>query len=217
MQAKLNDRLDEEVLSQERTFIAHELHDSLAQTLASVRFTIRNLDHAIQGGDECEIFEIMETLENNVELANRELRELITRFRAPFDELSLIPAIKAQVEKFESETGIRTVFQNKTKGLSASTLVASQVIRIVQEALANVRKHAGASVVRVAIRPDGESVKVLVEDDGCGFECESGQNDSEESFGLKVMNERAARIDGILKIESAESEGTRVLLTLSGM
>ena len=154
----------------ERTWLAHELHDSLAQTLASVRYYIRNLDHAIQGGDECEIYELLEIVEDNVEVANTELRALISRFRAPMEEGSLIPAIEHIIRKFRGETSLNAVFQNRLGDIEFPPVVVSQVVRIVQEAVANIRKHAQADLIRVMLYLESERYHLLVEDDGLGFD-----------------------------------------------
>ena len=197
----------------ERTWLAHELHDSLAQTLASVRYYIRSLDHAIQGGDECEIYELLEIVEDNVEVANTELRALISRFRAPMEEDSLIPAIENIIRKFRSETGLNAVFQNRLGDIEFPPVVVSQVVRIVQEAVANIRKHAKATLIRVMLYLESERYHVLVEDDGPGFDPTLLPDGGNEHFGLKVMRERAARIDGELDIDSAPGEGVRICLT----
>ncbi len=199
--------------AQERTYLAHELHDSLAQTLASVRYYIRNLDHAIQGGDECEIFELLETVENNVEIANKELRELINRFRGPMEEEDLIPALENITLKFKAETAINAVFQNRLSDIECSQLVTAQVVRIVQEALANIRKHADATMVRVMVHQESESIHLLVEDDGIGFDQKKVAADCANHFGLKTMAERATRTNGSFNIDSIPGEGTRVQLT----
>lgn len=200
-------------LMQERAYIAHELHDSLAQTLASVRYHIRNLDHAIQGGDECEIYELLEVVEDNVEIANTELRELIRRFRAPMSGDSLIPAIEGIIRKFKDETGLNTVLQNRLGEIEFPPTVMFQVVRIVQEAMANTRKHAKADMVRVMMHFESDLYHVLVEDDGIGFDQELWSGAEDRHFGLNVMCERAARINGELGIDSVPDEGTRVLLT----
>ena len=197
----------------ERTWLAHELHDSLAQTLASVRYYIRNLDHAIQGGDECEIYELLEIVEDNVEVANTELRALISRFRAPMEEDNLIPAIENIIRKFRGETGLNAVFQNRLGDIEFPPVVVSQVVRIVQEAVANIRKHAKADLIRVMLYLESERYHLLVEDDGLGFDPTLLPNGRNEHFGLKVMRERAARIDGELDIDSVPGEGTRIRLT----
>ena len=214
-----NSETEVDALAEERNHIAHELHDSLAQTLASVRYTIRNLDHAIQGGDECEMFEILEVLETNVEVANKELRHLITKFRAPLLEERLIPAIEMVVGKFRLETGVNTILQNRVGFVDLPIELVSEVLRIVQEALANIKKHAGANNVRVLIDNEmdqnNNNYHVLIEDDGAGFDVKKLDKNKKLNFGLNIMRERANRMGGSLDIDSANDEGTRVRLTFA--
>ena len=90
--------------------------------------------------------------------------------------------------------------------------VEVQVLRIIQEALANIRKHSQAHAVRVILRalPDDQFL-VLVEDDGVGIQ-EPEPGEPGEHLGLKILQERATRIGGTLRIESEPGEGTRVIL-----
>ncbi len=196
----------------ERAWLACELHDSLAQTLASVRYYIRNLDHAIQGGDECEIYELLEIVENNVEVANTELRALINRFRAPMEESNLLPAMENIIRKLRGEAGLNAVFQNRLGDIEFPPAVTFQVIRIAEEAAANIRKHAEADLVRVMLYVEAGRYHLLIEDDGCGFDPVLPEDSRDGHFGLKIMQERAAGIGGELDIDSAPGEGARIRL-----
>ncbi|MCU7810371.1 MAG: histidine kinase, partial [Candidatus Thiodiazotropha sp. (ex Notomyrtea botanica)] len=97
---------------EERTSLAHELHDSLAQTLASLRFQIRMLEDTLQDGDASEklMFEA-QRIHNGLDEAHDELRELINSFRAPLDQRGLVQALEKLVERFQQETGISAFFQ----------------------------------------------------------------------------------------------------------
>jgi len=195
---------------EERAYLAHELHDCLAQTLASIRYQVRILDHALHNREDSEVWSKLEVVEEGVEEANREIRALIDRFRAPFDEGAVVPSMEEAVQRFEKETGIRTVFQNNVRNVELPLDINSQVVRIVQEALANIREHAEAKTVRVMFHcGDGRGL-VLVEDDGVGFVATSKGERMSEHIGLSVMRERAARINGELTVESDPLEGTRV-------
>ncbi len=199
---------------EERTYLAHELHDSLAQTLASIRYQLRVLDHAFQANEESKVWKMLEVVENSVEEANRELRELITRFRAPVDNLGLAPTIEDVIQKFKADTSVKIVFQNSVPDIDLPLAVESQIVRIIQEALTNIRKHANPRTVRVMMRREEDILHVLVEDDGDGFDVQVNKVDQREHIGLLVMSERASRIGGDLSIESAFTEGTRVHLEL---
>ncbi len=199
---------------EERNRLANELHDSLAQTLASLRFQVRVLDETLHQRDESATWQKLEQVENNLDEAYRELRELIARFRAPIDQPTLAPSIEKIIQRFKEESGILTFFHNALGDALLPENVELQVVRIVQEALNNVRKHSNANAVRVMMRrePDG-LYRVLIEDDGVGFDRPRKSDSPGERIGLSIMRERAKDIGGKLTIESEPSEGTRVHLS----
>ncbi len=201
---------------EERTHLAHELHDSLAQTLASLRFQVRTLDEALHRNQESVVWEKLEGVESGIDEAYMELRELIARFRAPImDHTGLVPSIEKIVQSFKQSSGILTFFYNDLRDEPLPENIQPQVVRIVQEALANVRKHSQATAVRVMMRKeDSGRYRVLIEDDGIGFDIpEPLESSGGEHIGLSVMRERAEQINGELKVESEVGEGTRIHLT----
>jgi two-component system nitrate/nitrite sensor histidine kinase NarX len=211
-------RLDEEAnllsIMEERTRLANELHDSLAQSLASLKFQVRVLDETLHSGKEAALWQELERIENSLDEAYTELRELIAHFRAPVDKRGLIPAIQQAVERFRRNSRISTFLQLEWDNAALPAEVEIQVLRIVQEALANIRKHSEANTVRVLMRAGrkGGDYMVLIEDDGIGFQDKTVTGGPGEHLGLKILQERAARIGGKLKIESESGEGTRVIL-----
>ncbi len=201
---------------EERTSLAHELHDSLAQTLASLRFQVRMLEETLQdtGASEKAIRE-GQRIHNGLDEAHDELRELINSFRARLDQRGLVPALGKLVERFNQETGIAAFFQPDCLKIDLDTNQEMQALRIVQESLANIRKHAQAHTVRVLLRCRGlGKYLILVEDDGVGFEGSSPKGNPGEHIGLSIMQERARRIGGEFSIESEPGEGTRVELII---
>ena len=118
------------------------------------------------------------------------------------------------VERFRRNSGISAYLQLEWDGAKLPAEVEIQVLRIVQEALANIRKHSEANTVRVLMRAGhkGDDYMVLIEDDGVGFQEQVLRGGPGEHLGLKILQERAARIGGTLKIETETGEGTRVIL-----
>lgn len=201
---------------EERTSLAHELHDSLAQTIASLRFQVRMLEETLQNDLISEkAVQEAHRIHNGLDEAHDELRELINSFRAPFDQRGLVPALSKLVERFNQETGIPAFFQPDCLKTDLDTSQEMQALRIVQEALANIRKHAKAHTIRVLLRCRSPgSYLILVEDDGVGFEGAVPQGNPGEHIGLSIMEERARRVGGELSIESEPGEGTRVELVI---
>jgi two-component system nitrate/nitrite sensor histidine kinase NarX len=199
---------------EERTRMAHELHDSLAQTLASLRFKVRLFDDSLLQGKEEVIWHELEGLENTIDDAYAELRSLITDFRAPIDGKGVVRAVKRLTERFKIENDIDVFFYHNWDLNDLSRDTELEVVRIVQEALVNIKKHAKADNVRILMSSDEQGhCSVLIEDDGIGLPKKRPKpdNNTGEHIGLSVMTERAARINGELHFDS-DGEGTLVQL-----
>ena len=209
-------RTDDEskVLSivRERAAIAYELHDSLAQTLASLRLQADmlsdSLARAASGRAPPELARIQATLES----ANIELRELIAGFRAPVDGRDLRTALEEMTARYSAQSAMTVHLQIDGDLPELPAGPQLQVVRIVGEALANACAHSGGNLARVLVRSDPASMRVLVEDDGEGFSMPARDAAPGEHIGLSVMHERARWLGGTLVIESEPGEGTRVRL-----
>ncbi len=200
------------LVMQERTRLSHELHDSLAQTIASLRIQIRVIDETFHADDEKSIWHQMERIEYTIDQANDQLRELIAHFRVPIDAPGLIPSIEDSVSRTQAEMGIPVYFQNEWPDSEFSVDVELNVLRIVQESLANVRKHSQAAVVRVHLSYRDDRYNVLIEDDGVGFDESSVVSSRGHHLGLNILRDRAREIGASIDIESEPGDGTRIHL-----
>lgn len=211
-------RLDEETnaltIMQERTNIANELHDSLAQTLASVKYQVRVLDETIQQEEEAATWQELERIETSIDEAYTELRALISHFRLPIGEDNLTVSAEQIVERFKHDSDdIQVYLQKEWPDTKLPPHIELQVLRIIQEALTNARKHSEASTVRVLMRGnDNGHYTILIEDDGIGIYAQQRQNADGEHVGISVMHDRASRIGGTLTIEGEPREGVQVRL-----
>jgi len=214
--ARLDNETNRLSIMEERTRLAHELHDSLAQTLASLRFQVRVLDENLRLGEEPAVWHELEKIENNLDEAYAELRELITHFRAPIDKRGLLPGVEYLVNRFRNQTGIHIFLQQEWNFVQLPASSEVEVLRIVQEALNNIRKHSQAQNVRILMRakPGGDCL-ILIEDDGIGIDASKSKDKKRDHYGLNIMAERTKRINGDLKIETEAGEGTRVILTFN--
>ncbi|MGI9334339.1 MAG: ATP-binding protein [Gammaproteobacteria bacterium] len=231
-------RLDEEThklsLMRERTALAHELHDSLAQTLAGLGFQVKMLAETLTGevgtgevgtgqigtgqvaagaAGPCVDKEI-ESIQLSLDEANTELRELIANFRAPVDGDGMNAALQALVER-SSRQSTMTIFAQTDGPVDVIPAGARlQVLRIVREALSNACKHSGARTARVLLRvsADGDG-HLLIEDDGSGIDTKPLGRHPGEQIGLSIMDERTRRLGGHLRIDSEPGEGTQVTVT----
>ena len=201
---------------EERNALAHELHDSLAQTLASLRFQVRMFEDAL-GDTPIPTAARNDLIRVRVGLdeAHTELRELLASVRSPLDRRGLVPTLEKLILSLGQDTGAHVLFQNDCRPFDLSATQELQVLRIVQESLTNIRKHAHAHTVRLLLtrQPDG-TYRVLIEDDGVGFRTPTTGEGPGDHIGLAIMAERARRIGAELRIESEPGEGTRVELTL---
>lgn len=212
--SRLDAESNQTSIIQERNLLSSELHDSLAQTLASLKFQVANLDDSITGGDEETAEKEIAQIENTLNEAYTELRELIAHFRAPFDERGLVASIDKAINRFRKETGILILFQNEWQHEGLPSTLEMQVLRIVQESLNNIRKHSKAHAVRVLLRNKKDDQHLLmIEDDGIGIGNPTLNGKPGEHVGLSIMKERAQRIGGKLKIESESGEGTQIILS----
>ena len=211
-------RLDKEAnalnIIRERNSFANELHDSLAQTLASIKYQVRVLDETIHQEDEEATWQELERIETSIDEAHSELRALIAHFRLPIDEHSLAVSVEQIVERFKQDCDdVQVYLQKEWPYAKLPTQIELQVIRIIQEALTNARKHSGAKVVRVWMHGDENGhYFVLIEDDGIGLSKREQQNMAGEHVGLSVMQDRASRIGGTLSIDGEPGEGVQVRL-----
>ena len=196
----------------ERAAIAHELHDSLAQTLASLRLQADMLADSLAGSATGRTPPELARIQATLESANIELRELIAGFRAPVDGRDLRTALEEMTARYTAQSAMTVHLQIDGELPELPAGPQLQVVRIVGEALANACAHSGGNLARVLVRSNTASVRVLVEDDGEGFSMPARDAAPGEHIGLSVMCERARWLGGTLDIESEPGEGTRVSL-----
>jgi len=200
---------------EERTFLSHELHDSLAQTLVSLKFQTELLKQSYRENDSTSFGHELLRLENGLDKANSDLRDLLDHFRTRMDERGLIPAIQELINNLQAEIDINCYFQNDSRGETLPPDYEVQILHIIQEALSNIRKHSKAKNVRIIIRAENLNWYVLIEDDGVGADIYNQKPCHGENIGLSIMRERAAHIQGNIQFESEANEGTRIELRFS--
>ncbi len=198
---------------EERVLIANELHDSIAQSLAFLKIQGKLLEESLKKGNLDQATKDLEQLLKGVERSNKDVRELLVHFRTRIEPDGLEATLEKYLAKFREETGIETRFEAEQNTPTISEDAEIHVLHIIQEALSNVRKHSGASRVRVAIGGNG-CFEALVEDNGRGFDIGAVEKKGFSHIGLDIMKERARRIKGELSVISTPGKGTRVLLRI---
>lgn len=202
----------EAAVAQERALIARELHDSIAQSLAFLKIQTQLLRDAIAKGRERARDQSLAELEVGVRECYADVRELLVHFRTRTQEEDIETALRATLSKFEHQSGLPAELAMHGQGLPLAPDVQIQVLHIVQEALSNVRKHAGARRVQLTVQRHPRW-RFEVRDDGQGFDPQSVPPDSLH-VGLGIMHERAERIGAQLALDSSPGSGTTMVLEL---
>jgi signal transduction histidine kinase len=223
----------------ERERLARELHDSLGQVLSSAGFQLEAVQGRIQDGREiiagsglaeasadlAEASSQLARLSSIVEEAHADIREHILNLRlAPSEERPFFATLQQYLDGFSQNYGIPaalSVGPEISEGLFDPG-AQMQLYRIIQEALSNARKHAGASRLQVAFAARNGQVRVTIQDNGRGFDpalvVPDGQDGSghfgEGHFGLRFMRERAEALGGCLSVISQPGQGTQVVMEL---
>jgi len=205
----------ETAVAEERGFLARELHDSIAQSLAFLSIQVQLMRAAMERGDPAAMAQVLAEIDLGVKESHGDVRELLMHFRTRTNAEDIEPALRTTLRKFEHQTGIPTELVMHGQGLPLAPDVQVQALHIVQEALSNVRKHAGASRVWLDVwRQPNWTFEVR--DDGTGFDVHP-KGAGETHVGLRIMAERAERLGAQLNIQSQPGQGTRVCLSLPPM
>jgi len=210
---RLNALEKEAAVSQERTFLARELHDSIAQSLAFLKIQVRLMRDALAARDVKEVDRTLGEIDAGVRECYGDVRELLVHFRTRANAEDIEPALLTTLRKFEHQSGLKTAMRMHGQGMPLAPALQVQVLHIVQEALSNVRKHARATQVWLDVQQQPQW-RFEVRDDGEGFPTGEGPPD-ETHVGIRIMAERAERIGASLDVLSTPGRGTSIVLTLS--
>ncbi|MCW5657769.1 MAG: type IV pili methyl-accepting chemotaxis transducer N-terminal domain-containing protein [Burkholderiaceae bacterium] len=197
----------EAAVAGERTLLAQELHDSIAQSLAFLKIQVELLRGALRRGDNEAAGRTLAEIDTGVRESYSDVRELLLHFRTRTDAQDIEAALRATLQKFEQQSGVTTALAIDGHGVPLPNDVQVQVLHMVQEALSNVRKHARATTAHVRVQP-GPPWRFEVTDDGCGFDSNESAGDSH--VGLRIMRERAQRIGAQVSVQSHPGAGTCV-------
>lgn len=199
---------------EERKRIAREIHDGPAQMLANLVLRTEIVERMLVkqefGLVQAEVID----LKGQVRYSLEEMRKVIFNLRPmALDDLGLIPTLRKYVHDYEEKTKIRTSFETRGKEHRLSSAMEAAVYRLVQEALSNAAKHAYPSYVLVEITYQAQLIKIVVKDNGLGFNVKKiSEQANRESFGLVGMRERVELLEGRVEIQSAENQGTTIII-----
>jgi two-component system sensor histidine kinase DegS len=204
-----------EAQESERQRLAQEVHDGPAQALTNAIFQVEFIERQLDrdpGGARAEIRYLRDLLRREL----GDVRAFITQLRPPLlDEIGLYGAIRDQAGTLESSSGVNVELDLAAPPERLGDTQQTVILRITQEALQNIRRHAGARHVGIATRVDDDGGWTLeIVDDGRGFDADLVRDGSGRSFGLRFMRERTELIGARLEIATRPSAGTRVCVTI---
>ncbi len=215
--ALLHQRVKQLAIIEERTRLAQELHDDLAQLLGVMQLKASLAEQLLVEGDLNRTLSLLLELQETLSKAYIDMREIIFNLRVAGagGKAPLLPALQEYLADLKRYYGIDVLLEVRgsvTAQLSDQERL--QVIRIIQEALTNARKHASATQIGLRLSQDLHALRICVKDNGLGFDPTQLEDIGKERFGLQVMRERAASIGASIALYSQPGQGTRLTLEL---
>jgi len=212
--AHLHQQVADLAVAQERLRIAHEVHDGIAQVLGYVNTKVQAANAYLSQGKPDEAGAQLNELAFAARDAYGDLRESLVNLRTlPSAERTVSSVLEEYLDRWKAASGVSTQL-TIDPDLRIPPGIELQLIRIVQEALTNVRKHARATAAKVDIRRRDGQVIGSVTDDGVGFNPEARPRSDFPRFGLSTMRERAESVGGRLRVVSMPGKGTTVAFEL---
>ena len=203
-----NEQQQQLLLMDERSAIARELHDSIAQSLSCLKMQVSYLQ--MQSGalpENCQ--KMLKEMRAELNVAYRQLRELLTTFRLKLTEPGLLAALEGTLNEFNQRLGFTVNFDYQLPAKCVNSHQSIHVVQIVREALNNILQHANANWAEVALSLDNGIINLKISDNGEGI----GPNPEKlNHYGLIIMRERANSLNGSYTIKVREQGGTQVLV-----
>ncbi len=207
-------RIEREAIIEERRRIAREIHDGVAQSLSYLNLKTKQVSESVSSQDTVkaitELGEIREVVQDTYE----DIRESIDQLTTEIRNLPLIPTLGNYIQEFGNNNGIQVQFNAPKSFTRLSPVAELQLLRITQEALTNVRRHALASQVEVRLDNVNEAVELTIKDNGHGFNLLDLDKAPPGYHGLTIIRERAEGLGGSMDIATAPGEGTEVKVNL---
>ncbi len=200
-----------EAQEKERRRVAREVHDGPAQSLANLVLRVEIARKMIDKNKDKASREL-EELKNTVENSVTDVRKIIYDLRPmSLEERGLVPALRKYIDRFVEETGISLDFKRLGEAEKLPSSYEVTIFRLIQEGLNNINKHAQASSGKVVLEFDSQNIRIIIADDGQGFDSDKKQ---ENSYGLASMKERCSLLQGDFQMKSNPGQGTRIDIRL---
>jgi signal transduction histidine kinase len=199
----------------ERQRLARELHDRVGQDLGLLDVQLNIIKQELPAELARQLASRFDDMLSLVSRVATHVYDVTSELRSPvLEEYGIIAALNGYGSKFTQRTGVRVIVTGDEKAKRPSRTVENTLLRISQEALANIAKYAHASLVTITVEQVAKSLRLTIQDDGVGFVVEEWQTPTDEGrgWGILSMRERAESINGRLEITSKASGGTRIFV-----
>jgi nitrate/nitrite-specific signal transduction histidine kinase len=213
--ARLHDQVQELAIMEERARLSREMHDSIGQALAYAGLETDEIARLLEAGEHDQALVKIAEVRKGIRETSEEVRDAILALRTPLPHEVELPKMLAQyLDSFRRQARVDVTLDIRDEAATRfSPRTALELVRVVQEALSNVRKHSGAVQARVTFEgQDGQAV-ICIDDDGVGFDMSDVYSEGQH-FGVQVMKERMVALGGSLDIDSRPGQGTRVTAKL---
>jgi two-component system nitrate/nitrite sensor histidine kinase NarX len=195
-------------LMQERTVIARELHDSLAQALSYLKIQVSRLNKAISSDDKESMQDVASELKHGLDAAYRQLRELLTTFRLKVDGGGLQQALETTATQLSAQSGMKFKLDYQLTNTPLEPHEEIHLLQIVREASQNAVHHSqGTEVLISIVQRSDQAIELAIEDNGVGIPPEA---EKQNHYGLAIMQERCKQLGGTIRISRRELGGTGV-------
>lgn len=205
----------------ERSKLGRELHDQAGQNLTALSLTLKlvRTQLAASAQNPAALNQLTERLDDASELVRettQRIRNVMEDLQPPaLEEFGLAAALRWYATKFTARTNVSVEVTSPEPALRCPPQVEIALFRIAQEALANVARHAQSSRVEIQMELDAETTRMVICDNGLGFDSAQPRSDDRSHWGLRIMAERAESIGGVCRVESAPSQGVKVIVEVN--
>jgi signal transduction histidine kinase len=210
----LRRRIEREAIIEERRRIAREIHDGVAQSLSYLNLKTKLVSDSVASQNTVQALTELGEIRKVVQDTYEDIRESIDQLSTEIRSLPIIPALANYIREFGDNNGIKVQFDVPKAFPQLSPVAELQLLRITQEALTNVRRHAQATEVGVKLEKTSQAVEMLVKDNGQGFTLSDLEKSPPGYHGLNIIRERAEGLGGAVTIDTAPGEGTEVKVSL---
>ena len=207
-------RIEREAIIEERRRIAREIHDGVAQSLSYLNLKTRRVSHLLSNQKTVEAVNELNEIQEVVRDTYEDIRESIDQLSTEIRSLTLITALGNYVREFSQNNGIPVDFDIPKSFSKLSPVAELQLLRIAQETLTNVRRHAMANQVMVKLSSSNSLVEMTIKDNGQGFTLSDLEKSPPGYHGLTIIKERAEALGGTLLINTGPGQGTELKVSL---